>query len=62
MTRADALFIRAEMLAGARRMAIIAGMEELPWGCRYQAAVTGDHCLDIAKECDAYIKEHLQRS
>ena len=53
---------RAEMLASAKTMAFYAGDTRLPSGYRYEAAVIGDHCLDVAKECDAFIREHLQRS
>ena len=57
MTHKDALTCRAEMLLRASLMAAYAANEALPWGYRYHAAVTGDDCLDVAKEFDAYIKE-----
>lgn len=60
MSRVEAMTIRAEMLARARAMALVAGNESLPWGKRYHAAVAGDDCLDIAKLAAAYIRDHCR--
>ena len=57
MSRLEAKIGRAEMLGCAKRMAWVASNASLPWGVRYQAAVTGDHCLDVAKEYEAYIRD-----
>jgi hypothetical protein len=53
---------RADMLLHAAQLAAWAANDRLPWGIRYRAAVTGDHCLDIAKEYDAFIRKHFQES
>jgi hypothetical protein len=58
LTRQEALAYRSEMLVRAKYMACIAADTRLPWGIRYHAAVAGDDCLDVAKMCDDYIKEH----
>ena len=57
MTSAEAIIIRQFMMLGARQMALIASLDWLDSGTRYKAAVTGDECLEIARECDAYIRE-----
>jgi hypothetical protein len=62
MGLAEAVEGRKEMMGHARTMAVIAGDESRRWGDRYEAAVVGDHCLDIAKEYDAYIREFCKRS
>lgn len=62
MGLAEAFESRAELFEHAKTMALIAGDERRPWGERYEAAVTGDHCMDLAKEYDAYIREFRQRA
>lgn len=60
LSRVEALALQAEMLARARAMAGIAGNESLRWGQRYHAAVAGDDCLDLAKMCEEYVRDHCQ--
>ena len=60
MTRQEALQGRAEMLARARQMAAIAANERFRWGVRYEAVVLGDHCLDLAREYHAFIREYCR--
>ncbi|GAC1572944.1 MAG: hypothetical protein NVS3B5_02130 [Sphingomicrobium sp.] len=57
MSRLEAKIGQAQMMCCAKRMARIAANTSLRWGVRYQAAVTGDHCLDVAKEYEAYIRD-----
>jgi len=59
MSRREALAGRAEMLMmRARKMAAITADVTQRFGVRYEAAVLGDHCLDLAREYDDYIREH----
>ena len=60
MTRQEALQGRAEMLARARQMAAVTANERFRWGIRYEAAVLGDNCLDLAKEYDAFIRKYCR--
>ena len=60
MTRQEALQSRGEMLTRARQMAAVAANERFRWGIRYEAAVLGDNCLDLAKEYDAFIRKYCR--
>jgi len=57
----EATAIRFDMLKEARAMAVIAANSRLRWGVRYHAAVAGDDCLDVAKDCDAFIRQYRNR-
>jgi len=57
ISRQEAVAARYEMLEHAARCAKRAADPGLRFGLRYEAAVIGDHCLDVAKEYDAYIRD-----
>lgn len=59
--RSEAIFRRTEMLRHAAIMAKHAGDKRLPWGKRYEYAVIGDDCLDLAREADDFLRSFFQR-
>jgi hypothetical protein len=57
MTRREAELIQSFMMMGVRQLALIASCDTVEWGVRYQAIVTADHCLEVAEQAAAYVRE-----